>query len=416
MNVLIIGAGAREHALGWKLAQSPLLEKLYAIPAAAGMAGLSECAEIAQDDFEKIYVFCRDKNITLAVVGPEAPLAKGVSDFLTAKGIKVFGPPQQGAMLEASKQFAKEFMDRNSIPTAAFSVLFSAEFAKEKIKANKKYPVVVKADGLAAGKGVRICRSEAEALEAVSDFMEKRIFGFSGSKVVLEEFLTGREASVMALVDGNTFLMLPPARDHKRLLDGDAGPNTGGMGAVCPVGISPADLETIKTEVLQRFVDGLKKERIPFRGVIFAGLMFTPGGVKVLEFNVRFGDPETQAIMPLVKCDLLALLDACADGRLAGKQPTVSAETCVTVVLASEGYPESPVKGKLITGLDQVPPGVLVFHSGTAKRDGAWLTAGGRVLSITATGPDLEKARAKVYNAVSKIHFEGMQYRKDIGL
>ncbi len=416
MNVLLIGSGGREHALAWKLKQSPLLSRLYAIPGSEAMAALADCQTIGQEDFEGISDFCSDKKIGLVVVGPEAPLAKGMADYLTARGLKVFGPKQKGAMLEASKKFAKEFMDRNYLPTAGFSILYSWEAAQDKIKENKKYPVVIKADGLAAGKGVRICANEAEALAAASDFMEKRIFGFSGSKVVLEEFLTGREASVMALVDGETFLMLPVARDHKRLLDGDAGPNTGGMGAVCPVEISKADLEFIKKEVLQRFVDGVKKEHIPFRGVIYAGLMFTPEGPKVLEFNVRFGDPEAQAVMPLLKSDLLPLLLACAEGRLAGKEIELTGQVCAAVVLASAGYPGSPEKGETITGLYSTSAGVKVFHSGTAKKDDGYVTAGGRVLTVAACAPDLKQARAKAYAAVSGIKFEGMQYRKDIGL
>ena len=416
MNVLLIGSGGREHALAWKLAQSPELGKLHAIPGSAAMSGLAECHDIGQEDFDRICAFCAEKEIGLVVVGPEAPLAKGIADRLTAKNIKVFGPSQKGAMLEASKQFAKEFMQKNSMPTAAFSILYSVEFAREKIKANKKYPVVIKADGLAAGKGVRICQDEAEALEAVSDFMEKRIFGFSGSKVVLEEFLTGREASVMALVDGHDFLMLPVSRDHKRLQDGDAGPNTGGMGAVCPVDIPAADLETIKKEILQRFVNGTKQARMPFRGVIYAGLMFTAEGPKLLEFNVRFGDPETQAIMPVIKSDLLPLLYACACGDLAGKTLELNDGVCAGVVLASAGYPENPEKGRAITGLDEVARDVTVFHAGTALKGGGFATSGGRVLTVTALAPDLAQARARVYEAVEKIHFDGMQYRKDIGV
>ncbi|MDD5210365.1 MAG: phosphoribosylamine--glycine ligase [Elusimicrobiales bacterium] len=416
MNVLIIGSGGREHALAWKIRQSPQLGKLHAVPGSAAMKSLAECHAIAVDDFEKIHACCLAKKIELVVVGPEAPLAKGISDFLTAKGVKVFGPSQKGALLEASKQFAKEFMGRNSIPTASFTILYSAEFAREKIKENKKYPVVIKADGLAAGKGVRICENEGDALSAVSDFMEKRIFGSSGSKVVMEEFLTGREASVLALVDGKSFLLLPIARDHKRLGDGDLGPNTGGMGAVAPVEIAATDLEIIKKEILQRFVDGVQKEQIPFCGVVFAGIMFTPDGPKVLEFNCRFGDPETQAIMPLLRGDLLSLLKACADGKLAGKELELNGKACVSVVLAAGGYPDNPEKGKEITGLYKVPAGALVFHAGTEKKEDGYITSGGRVLSVTAAGASLEEARKSAYSAVSKIHFEGMQYRKDIGL
>lgn len=416
MNVLLIGSGGREHALAWKIRQSPQLGKLHAIPGSAAMKSLADCHPIAIDDFERIHACCLAKKIELVVVGPEAPLAGGISDFLTAKGVKVFGPSQKGAMLEASKQFAKEFMGRNSIPTASFSILYSADFAREKIKENRKYPVVIKADGLAAGKGVRICANEEEALGAVSDFMEKRIFGAAGSKVVMEEFMTGREASVLALVDGSSFLLLPVARDHKRLKDGDEGPNTGGMGAVCPVEIAAPDLEIIKKEILQRFVDGVKKEQIPFCGVVFAGIIFTPDGPRVLEFNCRFGDPETQAIMPLIKGDLLSLLKACADGKLAGKELEISAQACVSVVLAAGGYPENPEKGKEITGLYKVPAGALVFHAGTQKLDDGFVTSGGRVLSVTAAGATLEEARRKAYEAVLKINFDGMQYRKDIGL
>lgn len=415
MKVIIIGGGGREHALAWKIKQSPVLEELYAIPGSAAMRGLAECPAIAAEDFEAISDFCSDMKIDLVVVGPEAPLAKGITDALTGKGIKVFGPSQQGAMLEASKQFAKEFMEHNSMPTADFEVLYTPQFAREKVQANKKYPVVIKADGLAAGKGVRICKDEAEALEAVADFMERRIFGWSGSKVVMEEFLTGREASVMALVDGEDFLMLPVSRDHKRLRDGDEGPNTGGMGAVCPVYVSPEHLEIIKNQVLRRFVAGLKEKHIKFRGLIYAGIMFTPEGPKVLEFNVRFGDPETEAIMPMIKGDLLPVLAACAEGKLAGQELAATSGTCITVVLASAGYPEAPEKNKEITGLDTVPSDVTVFHAGTKQVDGKYYTNGGRVLAVTACAPDMEQARAKVYAAIAGIHFEGMQYRKDIG-
>lgn len=416
MNVLIIGSGGREHALAWKLKQSPLLGKLHCIPGSAAIAALAACPEIAQDDHERIYGYCLAADIGLVVIGPEAPLAGGLTDFLTGKGIKVFGPSQRGAMLEASKQFAKDFMDRNGIPTAGYAVLYSAAAARERLAANKKYPVVIKADGLAAGKGVRICASEAEALAAVEDFMERRVFGAAGSKVVLEEFLTGREASVMALTDGESALLLPAARDHKRLRAGDAGPNTGGMGAVCPVEISDADMEIIRAEVIQRFLEGVKKERLNFRGVIYAGLMFTPEGPKVLEFNVRFGDPETQAVLPVIKSDLLPALAACAEGKLAGRGLELTGETCVSVVAAAAGYPEAPEKGRPITGLYDQAPGVQVFHAGTARKDDAYITAGGRVLAVAACGADVSAARERAYAALAGIKFEGMQYRKDIGL
>ncbi len=416
MNVLLIGSGGREHALAWKIKQSPILGRLHCIPGSAAIAELAACAPVKQEDHDGIYAYCLAEKIDLVVVGPEAPLAKGLSDFLSARGVKVFGPSRKGAMLEASKQFAKEFMDRNDIPTAGFTVLYSPVFAREKIRSVNEYPVVIKADGLAAGKGVRICRNEKEALASVEDFMERRIFGASGSKVVMEEFLTGREASVMALTDGESALLLPAARDHKRLLDGDAGPNTGGMGAVCPVEISEEDMETIRTRVVRRFLDGIKRERIHFCGVIYAGLMFTPRGPRVLEFNVRFGDPETQAIMPALKSDLLPLLAACAGGRLEGRELELEDGVCVSVVAAAAGYPDAPEKGRRITGLYAPPEGVHVFHAGTVKKDNAYETAGGRVFAVTARGGDVADAREKAYAALSGIKFEGMQYRKDIGL
>jgi phosphoribosylamine--glycine ligase len=414
MNVLLIGSGGREHALAWKLRQSPLLKTLHAIPGSAAIAELAACPPIAQTDFEAIRAYAVQNKIDLVVIGPEEPLAKGLGDLLSAGGFKVFGPSSKGAMLEASKQFAKEFMDRHRLPTAGFRILYEAEYAKTKIKENRKYPVVIKADGLASGKGVRICGSEAEALAAVEDFMERRLFGFSGSKVLMEEFLTGTEASVMALVGGGSYLMLPVSRDHKRLRDNNEGPNTGGMGAFAPVELDPGDLAVIKTEVLDRFMAGIKKDKIPFCGVIYAGIMLTPAGPKVLEFNVRFGDPETQCLLPLLEGDLLELFSACADGRLAGKELKVSG-ACVTVVLGSRGYPENPEKGKEITGLDALPADTLAFHSGVKKENGKFVTGGGRVLAVTAKAPTLEKARKKAYSAVEKIKFDGMHYRKDIG-
>ncbi len=416
MNVLIIGSGGREHALAWKLKQSPLLKTLHAIPGSAAISDLAQCPPIAQTGFEAIQAYAAENKIDLVVIGPEAPLARGLSDFLTGKGLKVFGPSQKGAMLEASKQFAKEFMARHQLPTARFTIFYEAAYAREKIRENKKYPLVIKADGLAAGKGVRICADEAEALLAVEDFMEKRVFGFSGSKVVMEEFLTGKEASVMALVDGNSYLILPVSRDHKRLLDGDAGPNTGGMGAIAPVELEPKDLEIIRTQVLERFVTGVKKDKMPFCGLIYAGIMLTPDGPKVLEFNVRFGDPETQCLLPLIKTDLLELFRACVDGKLSGHAIETSKETCVTVVLSSKGYPEAPEKGKEITGLGTAPAGALVFHAGTKKENGKFVTDGGRVLAVTVKAADPAEARKKVYAAVEKIKFDGMHYRKDIGL
>ncbi len=414
MNVLLIGSGGREHALAWKLKQSPLLNTLHAIPGSAAIAELAHCPPIAQHNSDAILAYAVANKISLVVIGPEEPLANGLSDLLTTGGFKVFGPSRKGAMLEASKQFAKEFMDRHRLPTAGFNTLYEAGYARDKIKENRTYPLVIKADGLAAGKGVRICRDEAEAICAVEDFMEKRLFGFSGSKVLMEEFLTGKEASVMAFVDGRSYLMLPVSRDHKRLRDGDEGPNTGGMGAVAPVELDAKDLEIIRTDVLDRFMEGIKKDAIPFCGIIYAGLILTPVGPKVLEFNVRFGDPETQCLLPLLEGDLLELFIACVDGRLEGQKMEVSG-ACAAVVMSARGYPEAPEKGDEINGLDALPDDVLVFHSGTKKEHGKFVTAGGRVLAVAAKAATLEKAREKACSAVEKIKFDGMHYRKDIG-
>ncbi len=415
INVLIIGSGGREHALAWKLKQSPLAGRLYAAPGSEGMRDCARPVPMGALEFDKITDFCAGSDIGLCVIGPEEPLAKGLADHLAARGVKVFGPRRQAAMLEASKQLAKEFMRRNYIPTAGFQSHYDPASAKEAVRANKKWPLVVKADGLAAGKGVRICPDEASALAAVEDFMEKRIFGSSGARVVLEEFLEGREASVMALCDGTDFVMLPVARDHKRLRDGDEGPNTGGMGAVAPVELDAEALEKVRVDILGRFVGGLKKERIPYCGVIFAGLMLAKDGPKALEFNVRFGDPETQTVLPLIKSDLLAHMLACAGGRLAGEKPELHAGACATVVLAAAGYPESPVSGAEIRGLDRVPAGAEVFHAGTAGESGRFSVNGGRVLGVAARGGDLEEALGAAYKAVSAISFDGMQYRRDIG-
>ncbi|MDT8286496.1 MAG: phosphoribosylamine--glycine ligase [Elusimicrobiales bacterium] len=415
INVLIIGSGGREHALAWKLKQSPLAGKIYAAPGSEGMRDCARPVPMGALEFDKISDFCAGSDIGLCVIGPEEPLARGLADHLSARGVKVFGPRRQAAMLEASKQLAKEFMKRNYIPTAAFESFYDPQPAKEAVRANKKWPLVVKADGLAGGKGVRICPDEASALAAVEDFMEKRVFGSSGARVVLEEFLEGREASVMALCDGRDFVMLPVARDHKRLRDGDEGPNTGGMGAVSPVELDEGTAEKVRVDIMGRFVEGLKKENIPYCGVIFAGLMLTGEGPKALEFNVRFGDPETQTVLPLLESDLLAHMLACAEGRLAGEKPQIGGGACATVVLAAAGYPDGPVPGAEIRGLDRVPAGAEVFHAGTVHDGGRFKASGGRVLGVSARGADLASALALAYGAVGAISFDGMQYRRDIG-
>ena len=417
MNVLIIGSGGREHVLCWKIKQSPLLTKLYALPGSPAIGAIADCLDIALDNFEGILGFCENEKIDVVIVGPEAPLAAGLQDFLSGKGIKVFGPSAAGAKLESSKEYAKEFMRKNEIPTADFKVFTDCAKAKDEIK-NMKHPLVIKADGLCAGKGVRICFEEKESLQAVSDFMDKKIFGDSSARIIVEEFLIGKEASIMVFVDGNDFLILPVSRDHKRLSDNNEGPNTGGMGAVCPVNLDDDIIAIIKKQVLDRFIEGLKKENISYCGIIYVGLMLTKSGPKVLEFNVRFGDPEAQAVIPLINEDLLEIIIAAIDGKIAEKKFSIKKGACVSIVLSSAGYPVNPEKGKEIKGLENFANSkeIMIFHSGTARDGDKWFTNGGRVLNIAAIAPNIEEARKKVYFAISNMSFDGMHYRKDIGL
>lgn len=417
MNVLVIGSGGREHALCWKIRQSPKLSGLFAVPGSDAIGKIADRADLQISDFENIHKFCLDNKIDLAVVGPELPLSIGISDYLVKRGVKTFGPVKAGARLEYSKEFAKEFMERNSIPTAQFRSFDDPRTAEREIK-KMKFPLVIKADGLCAGKGVRICFEEKEALNTLDDFMVKKIFGENSSRIIVEEFLMGDEASVMAFTDGKDYLMLPVSRDHKRVWDNNEGPNTGGMGAVCPVPLDGEILLKIENEVIKRFVEGLKKEGIHYKGIIYAGIMLTKTGPKVLEFNVRFGDPEIQAVLPLVEGDFLDILLSAAEGKLAAKKIALKDDYCVCVVLASRGYPENPDTGKEITGVEDLENSdeIMFFHAGTKYHAGKWLTAGGRVLNIAATGKTVDDARQKIYFAATRINFAGMHYRKDIGL
>ncbi|MCL2888236.1 MAG: phosphoribosylamine--glycine ligase [Elusimicrobia bacterium] len=412
MKILIVGAGGREHALAWKIAQSPRADAIYSsVRAACGGKVIFAGNDLSKK--ENVLKFCKDKGIDFVVVGPEAPLADGMADLLRENGVPVFGPGRAGARLENSKAFSKNFLVNYNIPTSKAETYTDFASAKKAITEHA-LPVVVKADGLAAGKGVRICLTREDALTAVVDFMEKKIFGNAGDCVVVEEYLPGVEASVMAFVDGEHYLLLPVSRDHKRLYDKNQGPNTGGMGVYCPVpDVGEKELEFIKREVFDKVIAGLKKEKIDFCGIIYAGLMMTKNGPKVLEFNCRFGDPEAQAVLPLVKTDLLELLLACEQKKLAGMKLDVEDGACVCVVLASEGYPDKPLTGREITGLAQV--NTAVFHAGTEVKDGKVLTKGGRVLGVTAVGENLRAARRKAYAEIEKIHFDGMQFRKDIG-
>ncbi len=417
MNILVVGGGGREHALVWKLAQSPAVKKIFCAPGNAGTAALAENVNIPAADLAGLRQFARERRIDLAVVGPDDPLAAGIVDEFEAEGLRVFGPSRSAARLEASKIFAKELMQARGVPTARAETFSDADAARQ-FCAGASYPLVLKADGLALGKGVIIADNRATAEETVSAAMEKDQFGEAGRRLVLEEFLRGWECSLHALVCGEEFLMLAAARDHKRAHDGNTGPNTGGMGAVSPAEAWDAGLqERFETEIMRPLLRGLQERGIVFRGLLFPGLMVTADGPHVLEFNCRFGDPETQVILPRLQSDLLPLLEATLDGKLAAQRPAWDARAAVTVVMASGGYPGKYETGKTITGLDQAAalPDVLVFHAGTRHEGDKIVTAGGRVLAVTALGKTAAEARAQAYAAVAEIRFEGAFYRRDIG-
>ncbi|KAM4700354.1 trifunctional purine biosynthetic protein adenosine-3 [Discoglossus pictus] len=419
-RVLVIGSGAREHVLAWKLAQSAHVQEVLVAP---GNAGTARCGKISNtavsvDDHSQLIEFCKSNNIALVVVGPEAPLAEGIVDVLTAAGIRCFGPSAKAAQLEASKSFSKDFMDRHSIPTARWKSFTDATEACDFIRSASFPALVVKASGLAAGKGVIVAANKEEACAAVQDMMQNKAFGEAGETVVVEELLDGEEVSCLCFTDGITVASMPPAQDHKRLLDGDKGPNTGGMGAYCPAPqISKELLENIRESVLQKAVDGIRKDGFPYVGVLYAGIMLTKEGPRVLEFNCRFGDPECQVILPLLKTDLYEVIQATIDGKLADKLPVwLEDHAAVTVVLASGGYPGTYKKGLEINGLSKAKELYLeVFHAGTALKDGKVVTSGGRVLTVTAVDADLMSALERANKGVSIIEFNGAVYRKDIG-
>jgi len=416
-KVLVIGSGGREHALIWKLAQSPEIDKLYAAPGNPGMAQQAECVNISVDDIDQLLEFARREGIDLTVVGPEAPLMDGIVDKFKAAGLKIFGPSAAAARLEGSKVFTKQLLHKYGIPTARFEVCENSESAH---KAACRYtdqdrPVVLKVDGLAAGKGVVVTADEKEAAEAIEAMMNQHAFGQAGDRIVVEECLVGEELSVFTLCDGKDFLTLLTAQDHKRVFDNDEGPNTGGMGAyVNPPVYTPELKAIIESEIVAPVIAAMRKEGHPYQGVLYTGLMLTPEGPQVLEFNARFGDPETQVLMPAIKGDLLPLLEACADGTLGDRQVEMEANACVGVVLASGGYPGDYPKGEPIEGLDQLAQDTMIFHAGTAVKDGKLVTNGGRVLAVVCRGQDNAEAIGKVYKEVEKIRFDGMHYRRDI--
>jgi phosphoribosylamine--glycine ligase len=416
MRVLVVGGGAREHALVWRMAQNPTIDKLFAAPGNAGIANDAECVPVAVDDVEQITDLVERKRIDLTVVGPELPLVAGLADELLARGRLVFGPTKDAARLEGSKSWAKSLCERYGIPAARSRTATTMDDAVEVLDEFEP-PYVVKADGLAAGKGVAIVEDRGQALAWLRAVLEERAFGAAGATVVIEEFLSGTEVSAFALSDGRDVLPLAFAQDFKRVGDGDTGPNTGGMGAYSPVRfVDDATSDRILYDVLVRTVRAMESEGARYSGVLFAGLMLTDAGPKVLEFNARFGDPETQVIVPRLGSDLAELCLACAEGNLALYKANLSPQACVTVVLASGGYPDAYETGFQIEGLDEAErvDGALVFHAGTAGRRGRVVTAGGRVLSVGALGDDVADARARAYEAVSRISFEGMRYRSDI--
>ncbi|WP_072372833.1 phosphoribosylamine--glycine ligase [Hyphomicrobium sp. NDB2Meth4] len=416
MNVLLLGSGGREHALAWKLAASPLLTKLYCAPGNGGIADVAECVPLAVADHTAVIRFCKDNAIDLVVVGPEAPLVAGIVDDLATAGIKCFGPKQAAAALEGSKGFTKDLCREFDIPTAAYGRFTDATTAKAYL-AGQKLPIVIKADGLAAGKGVTIAQTIAEAEAAIDDCFAG-VFGKAGSEVVVEEFLEGEEASFFALVDGKHALALAAAQDHKRVGDGDTGPNTGGMGAYSPAPVMTDEMiaRTMR-EIIEPTVAAMQKRGTPFKGVLFAGLMITADGPKLIEYNVRFGDPETQVLMLRLKSDLLPALLAAADGVLSSFDLRWHDDAALTVVMAANGYPASPEVGTEIKGLDAASEveGVQIFHAGTRKDGDRLLAHGGRVLNVTARGKTVGEAQGRAYDAISRIDWPGGFYRHDIG-
>ena len=417
MKVLIVGGGGREHAIAWKVAQSPKVEKIYCAPGNAGIAGLAECVDIGVMDFDAQVTFAREHGIDLVIVGPDDPLAAGAADAFEAAGLRVFGPRKNAAILEGSKAFSKDLMKKYNIPTASYETFDSAEDALAYLE-DAPMPIVLKADGLALGKGVLICNTREEAKEGVKTLMLDKQFGSAGDRIVIEEFMTGREVSVLSFVDGKTIRIMTSAQDHKRAGDGDQGLNTGGMGTFSPSPFyTPEVDEFCKKYVYQKTVDAMAAEGRPFKGIIFFGLMLTADGPKVLEYNARFGDPEAQVVLPRMENDIIEVMEACVDGKLDQIDLKFEDNAAVCVVLASDGYPVKYEKGIPIHGFENFKDkdGYYCFHAGTKFKDGEIVTNGGRVLGITAKGETLKEARKNAYAATEWINFANKYMRHDIG-
>ncbi len=417
MKILVVGGGGREHALSWKIAQSSHTERLFVAPGNGGTELIAENVPIGADDVDRLVEFAIKESIELTVVGPELPLSLGIVDRFEEAGLKIFGPRRESALLETSKAFSKAFMKRHSIPTARYAEFTDLADARAYIEATEG-GVVVKADGLAGGKGAIVCPTKEDALRAVEMMLKEKAFGRAGERVIVEELLTGEEASFIVITDGTHIVSFPPAQDHKPVYDGDRGPNTGGMGAYSPAPVITDELrEEILRTIIEPTIRGMREEGRPYRGVLYAGLMITDDGPKVLEFNARFGDPEAQPLMVRLRSDLVELLLACVESRLDSLNPEWDPRPALCVVMASSGYPGSYRKGLPIRGLESAErlKDVYIFHSGTARKDGMCVTAGGRVLSVTALGETIEEAKRRCYHAVERISWEGVHYRRDIG-
>jgi phosphoribosylamine--glycine ligase len=417
MKVMVVGSGGREHCLAWKVRQNPSVKEIFCVPGNGGMSELGECVPLSS--LPEMVTFAREKNVDLVLVGPEQPLAMGIVDLLKAQGIPVIGPDRQAALLESSKVFAKRFMERYGIPTAPFRVFEVYEEAVNYLRRRENYPVVVKVDGLAGGKGVYILNDLEEALDALFEVMVNEKFQEAGKRVVIEDFIAGEEATVMLLFDGESYCFLPSSQDHKRVGEGDIGPNTGGMGAYSPAPlITPLLCESIERKIVHPLLEGIKRERLWYRGILYLGLMVDRRNEPyVLEFNVRLGDPEAQVVLPRIQNDWVELSFALWRGELHRVELQVSAQEMLGVVLVSQGYPGHYEVGKKIEGLEEVvqAENVFLFHAGTEKRTDGFYTSGGRVLNICALGKDLKEAQHRAYSAISRVYFEGMYYRKDIG-
>lgn len=415
MDILIIGSGGREHTLAWKLAQSKLVNKIYAVPGNPGMEDVATCVSGSVEDNAFLVNFAKENNIDMVIVGPEVPLTNGIVDDMEKVGIPSFGPKKLAAQLEGSKSFSKDIMKKYGIPTAKYEVFTEADKAKAYIE-QEGAPIVIKADGLAAGKGVIVAETKQQALDAIDEIMCDKAFGSAGNSVVIEEFMAGEEASVLAFTDGKTIIPMIPSQDHKRAHDGDKGPNTGGMGTYAPAPVVTEDLmETIKSTILEPTIQAMAKEGHPYKGCLYAGLMITSEGPKVVEFNARFGDPETQVVLPLLDSDLGEIMLACINGTLADCDIKWSDKAAVCVVMSAGGYPAKYRKGDEILGLENAAQNnILVFHAGTAKQDTKIVTNGGRVLGVVALGDDIKSAVDTVYKGIKTIDFKDVYYRKDI--